>query len=320
MDLAAIEIGSHTARLLVVRGGTRPPRPFSELARKRVYIRLAEGIGGQERPIITPAATDRALKAVTAFRDIAEGFKATIAGAVVTGVVRQAANRREFLRVVRDRTGIRAEMISGEEEAQLTALGVMSALNLSGEELTVFDLGGGSTEFAISSGAKTMITSLPLGAAVLSQRFLINDPPDENQTRRLEAHVDDVLRKAFAPRSQAGSRTTLVGTGGTVTTLAAMIHRIDLKDIEAATLNGLTLTRTELVGLFDKLKGMTLGERVKAPGLNRGRADIILGGAGAVIRILHCFGAQRMLVSLSDLLEGILIAFLEEAADSSFQS
>jgi len=317
MNLAAIEIGSHTARLLVVREPTGP-RPFSELARKREYIRLADGINGREGEGITPAATERALKAVTGFQAVAAELSATIAGAVVTGVVRQAVNRREFLQAFRDQTGIDAKLISGEEEALLTALGVMSALELASEEVTVFDLGGGSTEFVLTAGGNTTGTSLPLGAAVLSQRFLPGDPPDESQFKRLSTHVDDVLEEAFPRGPSSGGRTTLVGTGGTVTTLAAMIHRIDLKDLTAARFNGLALTRAELVSLFDQLKGTTLAERLKMPGLDRGRADVILGGAGAVIRILHCFGAQRMLVSLSDLLEGILIAFLQETVDSSF--
>jgi exopolyphosphatase/guanosine-5'-triphosphate,3'-diphosphate pyrophosphatase len=109
-----------------------------------------------------------------------------------------------------------------------------------------------------------------------------------------------------------------VGTGGTVTTLAALGHRIDLKDITAVRLNGLMLTLDDLVTLLDQLRGMTLAERLQVPGLDRGRADVILGGAGAVIRILHGFSAQRMLVSLSDLLEGILIAVLKESVDSPF--
>jgi len=317
MNLAAIEIGSHTARLLVVRG-QKGPGTFSELTRKREYIRLADGINAQDGEGITPAATERALQAVAGFRTIAEALSATIAGAVVTGVVRRAVNRREFLQALRDQTGIGAKLISGEEEARLTALGVMSALDLSSDDFAVFDLGGGSTEFVLKAGAKTTITSLPLGAAVLSQRFLRDDPPEEKQTERLETHVDDVLGAAFPRGPSTGGLMTLVGTGGTVTTLAAMVHRIDLEDIAAARFNGLTLTRAEVVSLFDQLKGMTLAERLKTPGLDPGRADVILGGAGAVIRILHCFGTQRMLVSLSDLLEGILIAFLQETADSSF--
>jgi exopolyphosphatase/guanosine-5'-triphosphate,3'-diphosphate pyrophosphatase len=278
-----------------------------------------DGINGQEGKGITPAATERALTAVTGFQAVAEEFSATITGAVVTGVVRQAVNRREFLQAFRDQTGIDAKLISGEEEALLTALGVMSALELASEDVTVFDLGGGSTEFVITADGNTTVTSLPLGAAVLSLRFLPGDPPDESQFTRLSTHVDDVLQEAFPLlKPSPDGRKTLVGTGGTVTTLAAMIHRIDLKDITAARLNGLDLTRAELVTLFDQLKGMTLAERLKMPGLDRGRADVILGGAGAVTRILHCFDAQRMLVSLSDLLEGILIAFLQETADSSF--
>jgi exopolyphosphatase/guanosine-5'-triphosphate,3'-diphosphate pyrophosphatase len=222
------------------------------------------------------------------------------------------------LQAFRDQTGIDAKLISGKEEALLTALGVMSALELASEGVTVFDLGGGSTEFVITTEGNTTVTSLPLGAAVLSQRFLPGDPPDESQFRRLSTHVDDVLKEAFPLKPSPDGRKTLVGTGGTVTTLAAMIHRIDLKDITAARFNGLALTRAELVTLFDRLKGTTLAERLRMPGLGRGRADVILGGAGAVTRILHCFDAQRMLVSLSDLLEGILIAFLQENADLSF--
>ena len=100
----------------------------------------------------------------------------------------------------------------------------------------------------------------------------------------------------------------MVGTGGTVTTLGAMLHHMDIEEISPKRMNGLTLRREQLEGLFERLKDMTFDERLRLQGLDRGRADVIPAGCGVVLRILRFLKAREMVVSLSDLLEGMVLA------------
>jgi exopolyphosphatase/guanosine-5'-triphosphate,3'-diphosphate pyrophosphatase len=179
----------------------------------------------------------------------------------------------------------------------------------------IFDLGGGSTEFIYGEQDLQRVQSLPLGAMVLTQRYLVSDPPGEEEMDALEQAVDDVLTQAF-PEGRLKGDGLVVGTGGTVTTLGAMLYQVNIEEISPKRMNGLTLGREQVKDLFERLKVTTFDERLKLQGLDRGRADIIPAGCAVVLRILRFFKAREMVVSLSDLLEGIAI----ESSDFSVQS
>jgi len=312
--LASIDIGSHTARLLVCQktGSSECIRP---LLRKRAYIRLAEDFASQGKRAIQPEATERALKALGEFASIAEKMRVGSVRAVCTGVVREAENRDDFLNQIFEHTGIQAHVLSGGEEARLTARGVLHALGVQDSFSMIFDLGGGSTEFIYGDLDLQRVQSLPLGAMVLNQRYLVSDPPGEEEMDALEQAVDDVLTQAF-PEGRLKGDGLVVGTGGTVTTLGAMLYQVNIEEISPKRMNGLTLRREQLKDLFERLKVTTFDERLKLKGLDRGRADIIPAGCAVVLRILRFFKAREMVVSLSDLLEGIAI----ESSDFSVQS
>ncbi len=303
--LASIDIGSHTARMLVCQktGSMKDMRP---LLRKRVYIHLAEGFASQAKQVIQPEAMERALKTLGEFASIVEEMHVGNVRAVCTGVVREAENRDDFLRLIFDHTGIQANVISGGEEARLTAKGVFDALGLQDRNSIIFDLGGGSTEFICGGQGHQKTQSLPLGAMLLTQKYLVSDPPVNEEMDALEQDVDNVLTQTFS-EDHRGWDGLLVGTGGTVTTLGAMLHHMDLEEINPKRMNGLTLRREQLENLFERLKTMTFDERLRFRGLDRGRADVIPAGCAVVLRILHFFKAREMMVSLSDLLEGIVL-------------
>ena len=304
--LASIDIGSHTARLLICQK-TGSMTDIRTVLRKRTYIRLAEDFGSQGKPVIRPEATERALQALGEFASVAQKMHVESVRAVCTGVVREAENRDDFLNQIFERTGIQAHVLSGEEEARLTARGVLYALSVQGRVSMIFDLGGGSTEFIYGKQDLQKTQSLPLGAMVLTQRYLVSDPPGEEEMGALEQDVDDVLNRAF-PEGHLEEDDLVLGTGGTVTTLGAILHHIDIDEISPKRMNGLTLQREQLRDLFEQLKAMSFNERLKLQGLDRGRADVIPAGCAVVLRILRFFNAREMVVSLSDLLEGMVLA------------
>jgi exopolyphosphatase/guanosine-5'-triphosphate,3'-diphosphate pyrophosphatase len=317
-NFASIDVGTHTARLLIAQPVGRPDiiRP---LFRKRTYIRLGEGFDRSGRKTIQSDAITRTIKALQAFSLDIEGFNVCQVIAVATGVVREASNRELFLGSIRENTGIAVRPLGGDEEAVLTAKGVLHAIGVPEGPFVIFDLGGGSIEFLFCTGGTQVIMSIAIGAVTLTEGYLNWDPPQEEEISLLSEHIDRSL--AVPPVADSGKSDSwpddfiLVGTGGTVTTLAAMLHGIPAKDITPETINGLTLEGPKILRLFDRIKRLSLEERIKLPGLDARRAGVILAGTLVVIRVLHLLRTSQMAVSLSDLLEGILINYFEGEKD-----
>jgi exopolyphosphatase/guanosine-5'-triphosphate,3'-diphosphate pyrophosphatase len=143
---------------------------------------------------------------------------------------------------------------------------------------------------------------------ILTQRHFASDPPNEKEIESLKKETKDLLLKAFPDKIRG---TLLVGTGGTVTTLAAMAHGIDVEGISPERMNGLFLRVQQLGELLDQMKPLSFAERALLPGLDQGRADVILAGSVVVTEILNFFHSSEMMVSLTDLLEGALVNLLE---------
>ena len=145
---------------------------------------------------------------------------------------------------------------------------------------------------------------------VLTQTFLKGNPPDENETEDLDRYVEEVLHRTFAGHPWSEGACLVVGTGGTVTTLGAMLLSLDVGEIGPEKIHGLTIKRESVQGLFARMRTLSVEERSRMKGLDRGRADVILAGSMVVTAILRFFRSPQMLVSFSDILEGILIEAL----------
>jgi exopolyphosphatase/guanosine-5'-triphosphate,3'-diphosphate pyrophosphatase len=308
--LAAIDIGTHTARLLIAKR-SQPTDTLEPLIRKRRYTRLAEDFDPPGKGTLGAKAVGRALDALREFSGDIRRHGVQQVCAIATGVIREAENRDPFLLRIYEETGIRARLVSGEEEALLTGKGVLRAVSIRGTSFMGFDLGGGSTEFFSPGESGLHTRSIPLGAMVLTRGYLKGDPPKETELRALSAHIDQCLRDADLGACPDPRTRLVVGTGGTVTTLAAMIHRMAPEEVTPERVNGMTLERREIEALFHNMRGLDQDERSGLAGLDRGRADVIIAGCLVVIRILHFFEAFRLVVSLSDLLEGMLWYGLE---------
>jgi exopolyphosphatase/guanosine-5'-triphosphate,3'-diphosphate pyrophosphatase len=312
--LASLDIGTHTARLLVAQA-SRPPEPIRALARKRAYIRLTQDMDPSDRKSLSQASMDRAVAVVEDLLNTARAFGTTEIYAIATGVIREAANRERFLERILETTGVQVRTVSGEEEAFLTGKGVLHGLGRPEGPFVVFDLGGGSTEFLFGNRGPMMARSLPLGAAVLTRAFLRSDPPSGPEMAAIAGHADEVIGGLPPLPEDTGAPPRIIGTGGTAVTLAVMVHGLSRKPLTAETVNGLTMDVQDLSSLFEKMKSVPIAERRVLPGLDPERADIILAGTLVVLRIMNYFHAPRMTVSMSDLLEGILISVLEETGN-----
>ncbi|MBN2031733.1 MAG: hypothetical protein JW836_00535 [Deltaproteobacteria bacterium] len=300
----SIDLGSHTVRMLIAQW-IEEKSILRALLRRRSYVRLARDFEAAKPHTIKGPAVDRAIRCLAEFRRISEEFNPTYIQVVATGVLREAANSKDLIRMFQEETKLPVRLLSGEEEGRLTGLALCRSVDVKGRTFIAFDLGGGSTELFLRGEKSTKAASVPLGAALLTERYLVSDPPLEEETERARSEIIRVLEQGVAADFRK-ERLLFIGTGGTVTTLAAVIHGIGADEIGPERMNGLKLERGMVEGLFSRMKRMPLEERLKALNLEKGRAEVILGGTIAAIEILKFFDAPEMMISLSDLLEGVL--------------
>lgn len=308
MRLAAIDVGTNTTRLLVVENTAEGHR---DLDRRLLFTRLGGGVDAEET--ISAEAIRRTLGAVAEFCAVCGDFgvgQLRIAG---TSALRDASNREEFLRGVRELAGVEPEVLSGGEEARLSFLGVTS--DLPPGRWLVCDIGGGSTEFVLgTSGDEPEVRlSLDVGSVRLTERFLRSDPLAAEELLLMEAAVDDALEKAARDLSGAGGA-RLVGVAGTVTSLAA-VH-LGLRAYDPARTHHLRLSRSSVDLLYHRLASMSLDERLEIPSLPEGRADVIVAGASILVRAMEKWSFEEVTVSEEDILDGLVLEMLGEGRKS----
>jgi exopolyphosphatase/guanosine-5'-triphosphate,3'-diphosphate pyrophosphatase len=313
MILAGIDIGTNTIRLLVTDTSETTHRT---LFSGRTITRLGQGL--DRTGMLAPEAQERSLRAIEAFSQVIGRHFADHIAAVGTSALRNASNAGEFITAVRDRTGIEVAIITGDDEAKLTLLGVRRALS-PGEQggddplasALVIDIGGGSTELIATAGGRIdSMASIPLGAVYLTERFLRNDPPLREEMDTLRKVVCNELNAWDREAIRRPSVATVAGTAGTITTLAAM--DLALAEYDPSRINGYILTRAALDRLVEMLSVSSLEARRRIAGLESGREDIILAGAVVAQEIMGRFGASEMLVSDWGLREGIVLDLYEK--------
>ena len=310
---ASIDLGSHTTRLLVA--SCPDGRAIHPLHTDRRVTRLARGF--RRRGRLEEDGVRSTLEALKEYARAIEGFGARSVACGATGVVRRAANRRDLLEAASREAGLEIRVISEDEEARLSAKGVLSVLEAGKGPLLIFDLGGSSTEFSLvlpEEERPVFACSVFLGAATLTEKCLPRAPAEREDLRK----ALEVARENLAPsldrcRGSRGSPkdARLVGTAGTVTTLAAMY--LEMPEYRPYRVNGLQLSENWLTRTVDRLAGASLEERRRWPGLEKGREDIVLGGALIVQAILESLDASSFVVTDAGLLEGLLMSGMEEA-------
>jgi exopolyphosphatase/guanosine-5'-triphosphate,3'-diphosphate pyrophosphatase len=311
MILAGIDIGTNALRLLVAETG---PDTFHEIYADRRVTRLGQDL--DQRGTLTREAEDRSLKALGDFAEKIRRHAAIHAAAIGTSALRNASNAASFIEEVRTKTGLVIRVITGEEEARLTLAGVVHALRGMGglrsdvlESALVMDIGGGSTEIILTNPTEApSMASLPLGAVYLTNRYIKNDPPTLGEISLLGRAIKNILEE-YCVDLKPGPSTALVGTAGTVTTLAAM--DLGLAEYDPDKINGHTLSREKVSAIVQTLTASTLKERRSIPGLEAGREDIILAGAVITREIMERFGFTTMVVSDGGLREGIVLDLYE---------
>jgi exopolyphosphatase/guanosine-5'-triphosphate,3'-diphosphate pyrophosphatase len=297
---AAIDVGTNTVLLLVAE---RAVSGFSAVAEHGAITRLGKGVDATRR--LLPEAMERTLEAVGRFADEARALGAVGLAVTATSAARDALNGVEFLAAASERAGVEVEILSGEEEAQLSYLAVSQdfAAEAGERELVAIDIGGGSTEFIFGHGPTVRFhESLNIGSVRLTERCIQSDPPSEADFARLH----NALSAALLPIPRPGANALVVGVAGTVTTLFAVANAIAPYD--AARVHRGWLPRDALAQTRERLSSLPLAERKAIAGLQPERADVIIAGAVLLEHALDHLGASGVRVSDRGLRWGLLAA------------
>ncbi len=291
--LAAIDCGTNTIKLLVLG-------PDGELAREMRVVRLGEGVDRTGR--LAGAALARTFAAIDEYAALVRAHRVGRLRFCATSATRDAANADVFVAGVRERLGVEPEVIAGETEAELAFAGAVRALRTTPAwPVLVVDVGGGSTELVLGDADGVHAAhSMQIGSVRLRERHLTGDPPSAAEIAALVADVDAALDSCPVDPAAAA---TVVGVAGTVTTLAAGV--LDLAAYDRAAIDQTVLAAADVRDLTARLVAMPHAARLGLPWLHPGRADVIDAGALVVDRVLARSAAASMLVSESDILDGI---------------
>jgi exopolyphosphatase/guanosine-5'-triphosphate,3'-diphosphate pyrophosphatase len=299
---AAVDSGTNSTRLLVVDAEGR------EVARRSEITRLGQGVDATGA--LAPEALERTLGAIGRYREVwaAAGVSLADVRIAATSAVRDAANRDRYFDGVRRVTGVDAEVLSGEAEARLSFAGAVGRVDVAHPTLVV-DIGGGSTELILGDAdGVTAAHSMQVGAVRVTERHLAADPPTTEQvaaaTTMVDAAVEDAAARLAAAGGDLGGARSLVGVAGTVTTLGAL--HAGLPSPDAAEVHGHRVPAAEVSDWARRLLAMTTAERTALDAVPARRADVIQAGALVLDRVVARAGADEVVVSLADVLDGLV--------------
>jgi len=303
---ASIDIGTQTIRLLVADAGNNGK--IVPIYRDRSIVRLGQGMNESKQLQNEPM--NRALSCIKKFVMSARQKGAEHIYPVATACVREAVNGREFLNNVLTETNLLVRLVTGEEEANLSLKGVQSVFNDTPNLSLILDIGGGSTELILTSSQSIeCVESIPLGVVTLSEQYLHHDPPLKDDLNILNHTIrsiiltqSNIINNLIKRKCQ---NVRIIGTAGTVTTLAAM----DLKLIEynIDDVNKHILSYNYLNYLYNMIVNLHAKERLALPGLEPGREIVIIAGTAIILTIMAVLNVQELSVSDAGLLEGILL-------------
>lgn len=305
--VGAVDIGSNTTRLMIadVRRSDDGSLVHEPVMRQSTITRLAEGVDA--RRTLLPEAVARTRNALVDYRRQALEHGAAFVLATATSAVRDADNGEAFLGEVEYSYAFRTMLLDGDAEAAATWSGVASdpvlAARSSGGSGLLLDIGGGSTEVVLTvAGELSDRHSFQLGSVRLTERFLATDPPGADELDAARSHAIEELARRFP---DATAPDLAIGVAGTVTTVAAMLLGIVRYDRDAVHRSSISARQAR--ECRDRIAALPIAERARLAGLEPKRAPVIVGGLLVLEAVLEHFNIPDMVVSDSDILDGIAL-------------
>ncbi|QTL99365.1 Ppx/GppA family phosphatase [Iocasia frigidifontis] len=295
MRIGVIDIGTNSCRLLILDYNNSK---FKVLKQGLIITRLGEGVDSTGR--LKETAMNRVEKALENYAVELENYGVKKTKIVGTSALRDVSNASILLDGVYRKTGLRIEIISGEEEAVYNLQGAM--LDLVDDNFILIDIGGGSTEFIWQDSDSIIYKSLNIGSVRMTERHLkdTSQPISDNELLAIEQDVSKTIIEKLNIKENS---LQAVGLGGTITTLAAVNQR--LLDYDPDKIHNYRLTYEEIGDIKQELADKTLQQRKLVPGLQPGRADVIIAGTVILQVIMKELSLDEVIVSEHDILYGL---------------
>lgn len=298
MRLAAIEIGTNSTKMIIVQ---RDDSDSCSVLRKSSSVnRLGRNMF--ENRMIRLEALKDSMNIIHEYMKDIEANKAELVSVFSTSVLRDAVNRNLIIQEVKKHYGCDIQIISGEQEAFYAYKAANCLMRHKDEKAIVIDIGGGSTE--IITGGRESIDqkfSMDIGAVRLTELYCKNDPPTEMEINQTCSYIEGKLKELPYIAHQDA---TLIGTGGTIKTLATIYSAVDYQDDKS--INKLVVPRKAIIDIFQDFTKMNTETRKNVKGLNPKRADVIIAGLMICQAVMKKFEADQITISSSGVLEGFM--------------
>jgi len=305
--IASIDIGTNTIRLVIFQ--TELTGELIQLYQAMSITRLGEGMNTKKR--LLDARMDETISKLIEFRKKCREFEPLIIRAVATSAVRESSSQQEFVSRAKREADIEIEVIPWEQEAGLMIKGVLWKLPNTEKDILAFDIGGGSTEFILARDRKIISAfGTLLGSIRLTEKFISRHPIDVSEYKSLEVFLRRELKEVKDKLSKF-SPELLLGTAGTVTTLAAIDENIYPYNSEK--IHGKSITFRRIEEILETLKRKSLDERLAMKTIEKGREDLIIAGGALTLEIMRIFNCNLLNISDYGLREGLVLdAFNQE--------
>ena len=293
---AIIDVGSNSIKFFL--GELKANGTIHTVMDENNIARLGEGL--RETGIISNDAMKRNCDAILEYAKKARENGASQISCIGTMALRNAKNTGEFVKLVKEACNLELVVISGEEEARLSYLAVLSGLPLKDGKLAIFDTGGGSTEFVFGEGSRVSKRfSIDMGAIRITEKYFYNDPVSQSDVSAAITEIDTF----FNENGVSGEVSHLVGLGGTVTSMGAVKHKLEEYDPDV--IQGSNLTMADVEEQIAMYSSMTVEARKGIVGLQPKRADVILAGACILKVIMSRLGVDELTISDRGLRHGL---------------
>jgi exopolyphosphatase/guanosine-5'-triphosphate,3'-diphosphate pyrophosphatase len=304
--VAAIDIGTNSFHMVIASADSRGRLTVHH--KHKIPVRLGKGPGNIDE--LQPDAIRRGIEALKVFSEKARESGA-IVRAMATSAVREAANRDEFITPAKQEAGIDVNVISGGEEARLIYEGVRRALPVQNTRTLIIDIGGGSTECIVGEKGRTIFAnSTKIGAVRLANEFFPEGVSNAGNVKNCREFISGIWKNVLEQVKSAGFRVS-IGTSGTITSLVKMVYAekgIDLS--EKNVLEGLYANREDLLRVTNRvITTETVNDRIKIPGMEEKRVDILPAGALIIDYAIKFLQVEKIIISPYALREGILFDY-----------
>jgi exopolyphosphatase/guanosine-5'-triphosphate,3'-diphosphate pyrophosphatase len=306
MRLAAIDIGTNSIHMVVVH--VKADFSFEVVDREKEMVRLgAGGLGGRA---LSPAAVAAALETLTRFKQLADSRQVEEILAVATSAVREARNGGEFLAAVEEQTAIRPRVIPGVEEARLIHKAAVYGVDASSGTTVVVDIGGGSMEVTLGTAAEVHLArSFPLGTIRLTDRYVSSDPLSRSDERRLVKHVRSEFGE-FAQQLTAAGFSRVIATSGTSLNLGE-VALAGRRLFDGNTIHHSRISAKAIHRARKQVVALDMQRRLRLPGLDSRRADLIVAGAVVLDTVVRLLDAREITLSDLALREGLILDYID---------